>query len=91
MFLLKVNIAHAIFCSPYNVCYVLVFVQCQNSTCEIFIDNVFVFELEGNLACARFVSQCHGVVGNLFVCARRKYARFFDLVILLLEICMWLC
>ena len=25
-FLLKVNIAHAIFFSPYNVCYVLVFV-----------------------------------------------------------------
>ena len=91
VFLLKVNIEHAIICSPYNVFYVLVLVQCQNSTCNIFIDNVFVFELEGNLACTRFVLQCHVVVGNLVVCAKRKYARFFDLAMMLLEICMWLC
>ena len=55
----------------------------RNSTCKIFIDNVFGFELEGNLACARFVSECHVVVGNLVVCARRKYARFFDLAVVI--------
>ena len=70
VFLLKVNITHARFFLPYNVCYVLVFV------------------LEGNLACARFVSQFHVVVGNLVVCARMKYAIFLDLAMLLLEICM---
>jgi len=34
-----------------------------------------MFELEGKLACPRFLSQCNVVVGNLVVCARRKYAR----------------
>jgi hypothetical protein len=47
---------------------------------------MFEFELEGNLPRAIFVSECHVVVGNLVVCARRKYARFFDLAMLLLEI-----
>ena len=69
------------------VCVRRKFSMRRNSTCNIFIDNVFVFELEGNLACARFVSQCHVVVGNLVICAKRKYARFFDLAMLLLEIC----
>ena len=97
VFLLKVNIAHSIFCSPYNVFYVLVFVLEGNlarvriQLATFFIDNVFVFELEGNLACTRFISQCHVVVGNLVVCARRKYAKFFDLAMLLLEICFSLC
>ena len=49
---------------------------------------MFGFELKGNLAHARFVSEFHVVVANLVVCARRKYARLFDLAMLLLEICM---
>lgn len=36
---------------------------------------VLLFELEGNLACTRFLSQFSVVVGNLVVFSRRNYAR----------------